>query len=78
MVALALKIDGMGCEACQLHVNSILATSGGVVSGGVIDLEAGLANIMVARSWNFDLEGMSRRLSSAGYDSELLVVGDES
>lgn len=78
VVALALKIDGMGCEACQLHVNSILATSGGVVSGGVIDLEAGLANIMVARSWNFDLEGMSRRLSSAGYDSELLVVGDES
>ena len=64
----SFTIDGMGCEACLAHVNSILATSSGVVSGRVENLKSGAANLLVAKDWKFDVEDISSRLSIAGFE----------
>jgi copper chaperone CopZ len=66
--ALRFKVEGMGCEACLAHVNSILATAGGVVSGSVADLDEGVAELLVAKEWAFDATDLARRLSTAGFE----------
>jgi hypothetical protein len=43
---LQLKVNGMGCEACQLHVRTTLEMSAGVLSSRV-DWEGGTAEVWV-------------------------------
>jgi len=62
------RVEGMGCEACLSHVNGLLAHAGGVVSGGVADLDEGVAELLVAKGWHFDAQELGRRLSVAGFE----------
>ena len=39
-----LDIDGMGCEACQLHVRTVIEMSAGVL-GSAVDWKAGRAEL---------------------------------
>ena len=63
---LQLVVDGMGCEACQSHVRTVIERSAGVV-GSEVDFTKGTARLLVADGWGFDLERLSRRLEVEGY-----------
>jgi copper chaperone CopZ len=63
-----LKIDGMGCEACEVHVNSVMARSSGVI-GSRADFKAGFAEVEVADNWGFDMAAVVRELKKDGYDA---------
>jgi len=65
--SIRLKIDGMGCEACQVHVRSVLDRSAGVVSSDV-DFEAGFADLEIADGWGFNLTAIKQRLRRDGYE----------
>jgi len=67
---LRLTIDGMGCEACQWHVRSVLERTAGVASADV-DFAAGVANLRVSDGWGFNLTRLTLVLREGGYD----VVG---
>ena len=43
-----LQLEGMGCEACQLHVQRVLEGSGGVVSA-TVDYKSGKASVVWRR-----------------------------
>jgi len=43
-----VKVDGMGCEACQLHVQGLMERTGGVVSSNV-DFNSGEAELQLPR-----------------------------
>lgn len=72
---LKLKVDGMGCEACQTHVKGVLDQWGGVVESAV-NFETGTAEVRVARQWAegkpgaFDLKAVAKRLEEDGYYME--------
>ena len=63
---LHLVVDGMGCEACQSHVRTVIDRSAGVV-GSEVDFTKGTARLVVADAWGFDLERLSQRLEIEGY-----------
>ena len=63
----ALQLDGMGCEACQLHVQRVLEASSGVVAAEV-DYTTGRAQVTVADGWGFNLTRASEILSEDGYE----------
>lgn len=65
-----VKVDGMGCEACQLHVQGLMERTGGVVSSSV-DFKAGEAELSVAKDWSFDFQEMAQRLEREGYSARL-------
>lgn len=67
---LNLKVDGMGCEACQMHVQGIIDRQGGVVASNV-DWSSGQARITVNKGWNFDLPSIVRLLEKDGYSAKL-------
>eukprot|EP00931_Biecheleriopsis_adriatica_P063448 TRINITY_DN38429_c0_g1_i1.p1 TRINITY_DN38429_c0_g1~~TRINITY_DN38429_c0_g1_i1.p1 ORF type:complete len:479 (-),score=107.12 TRINITY_DN38429_c0_g1_i1:48-1484(-) len=69
---LKVKVDGMGCEACQVHVQSVMDRMGGVVSSHV-DFASGQAELVVNRGWNFDMSELSRRLEADGYSASPLT-----
>merc|ERR1719327_1281965 len=69
---LKLQVDGMGCEACQLHVRGVIERSGGVI-GSAVDFKKGTAEILVAKGWSFDAHALSARLEEDGYS---LVLPD--
>lgn len=69
---LTLRLDGMGCEACQLHVRTVLERSAGVVSSEV-DFEKGLARVLIADDWGWNLTAVGERLSHDGYE----ILGSE-
>mmetsp|Transcript_5856 Transcript_5856/g.13558 ORF Transcript_5856/g.13558 Transcript_5856/m.13558 type:complete len:465 (-) Transcript_5856:75-1469(-) len=61
-----LDVDGMGCEACQTHVKSVLERSSGVISA-TVDFKTGKAEVVVARDWSFDATQVSRNLEVDGF-----------
>jgi len=65
-----VKVDGMGCEACQLHVQGLMERTGGVVSSSV-DFKTGEAELSVAKDWSFDFQEIARRLEREGYSAQL-------
>jgi len=65
-----VKVDGMGCEACQAHVQGVMGRSGGVVSSHV-DWQTGHAEIVVNKEWAFDFAKMATRLQDDGYEAKL-------
>jgi len=69
---LKVKVDGMGCEACQVHVQSVMDRMDGVVSSHV-DFATGQAEIVINRDWNFDMTELNRRLDADGYGASPLT-----
>merc|ERR1740130_1567534 len=61
-----ISMDGMGCEACQMHVQKLLERSSGVVSAQV-DFETGTAAVVVAEGWGFDMPSTQQKLEADGY-----------
>ena len=61
------SVAGMGCEACQSHVRTVIDRSAGVV-GSDVDFTKGTARLVVADGWGFDLQRLSARLATEGYD----------
>ena len=52
---LHLKLDGMGCEACQLHVKGLLERSDGVIAS-TVDFEAGESHgLTAAKPYGYSL-----------------------
>ena len=64
---LRLHVNGMGCEACQLHVRTTLEMASGVIWSRV-DWGAGTAEVLFNRAWGFNLTDVSNRLAVDGYD----------
>lgn len=69
---LRLKVDGMGCEACELHVRGLLDKSSGVI-GSRADFKAGYAELEIAENWGFDMAAVLDKLKQDGYESMLEV-----
>lgn len=65
-----LKIEGMGCEACETMVRSIIETGGGVFSTQV-NYETGSAAITVADGWGFSPHMIQQRLREHGYELQI-------
>ena len=70
--SIRLNIDGMGCEACQWHVRSVLERTAGVVSSDV-DFNRGIAKVVVAEGWGFNITQLALILKQDGYE----IVGSE-
>jgi len=72
---LKLKVDGMGCEACQTHVKSVIDQWGGVVESEV-NFETGTAEVRIAKDWakgqpgTFDMAAVAKKLEVDGYFME--------
>lgn len=67
---LQVSVDGMGCEACQTHVQGLMDRAGGVI-GSRVDFKAGRAELVVNRDWAFDFQALARRLEEDGYTATL-------
>jgi len=63
-----LSIAGMGCEACQLHVRSMLEMTPGVL-GSSVDWASGTADIWVNPAWGFNLTSVVEALATDGYEA---------
>jgi len=61
-----ITVDGMGCEACQVHVQKLLEKSSGVV-GARADFETGLVQLHVANDWGFNMNSTRKLLADDGY-----------
>jgi len=68
---LRLKVDGMGCEACEAHVRGVLDKASGVIGSRGIDWKGGFAEVEVAENWGFDLGEINRNLKEDGYTAAL-------
>ena len=73
---LNLRVDGMGCEACQKHVKGVIDQWSGVIESAV-DFKAGTAHVHVAKEWvggkgGFGLEGLKKHLEIDGYNIDEL------
>lgn len=65
---LKLQLNGMGCEACQLHVKGVLERADGVIAASV-DFEHGTAAVLLASGWgNFNLTSLGAKLAYDGYE----------
>jgi len=67
-----LKVDGMGCEACEAHVRGVLDRSSGVISSRA-DFKGGFAEVEVAENWGFDIANFESALKADGYEAALDV-----
>eukprot|EP00933_Yihiella_yeosuensis_P079869 TRINITY_DN9328_c0_g2_i1.p1 TRINITY_DN9328_c0_g2~~TRINITY_DN9328_c0_g2_i1.p1 ORF type:complete len:468 (+),score=79.74 TRINITY_DN9328_c0_g2_i1:83-1486(+) len=67
-----LKIDGMGCEACEAHVRNVVDRSSGVI-GSRADFKGGFAEIEVAKDWGFNLTKIVEQLKEDGYEASMPV-----
>lgn len=67
---LELTIDGMGCEACELHVRGVLEAAAGVINTAV-SFEAGTAALIVGNGLRFNLTGIIEQLATDGYIASL-------
>jgi copper chaperone CopZ len=67
---LKLKVDGMGCEACEMHVRSVMDRSSGVISSRA-DFKRGYAEVEIAENWGFDMDSVFQRLKADGYEAGL-------
>jgi len=68
---LKLQVDGMGCEACEVHVRGVMDRSSGVISSRA-DFQKGFAELEVAADWGFDLPSVLRNLKDDGYEAQLV------
>lgn len=64
---LALRLEGMGCEACGARVRTLLERSAGVI-GADVRFEDGTATVRVADAFGFNYTEVSRLLSYEGYE----------
>lgn len=71
-----LKVDGMGCEACEAHVRSVLDRSSGVISSRA-DFKGGFAEVEVAENWGFDIKNFQSALKDDGYEAALDIKKPE-
>jgi len=69
---LKLKVDGMGCEACEAHIRNVFDRSSGVI-GSRADFKSGTAEVEIAEDWNFDITQTLRKLKEDGYEVEVAV-----
>ena len=67
-----LRVEGMGCEACESHVRAVIERSSGVVSSRV-DFTVGEARLLVSDRWGFDADGLRSRLREDGYDASVVA-----
>jgi len=68
---LRLKVDGMGCEACEAHVRGVMDRASGVVSS-YVDFQKGSAEMEVAENWSFNISSVLQKLANDGYDAQLV------
>lgn len=61
-----IDISGMGCEACEAHVRSVLQRASGVISGRA-DFQRGVAEVEIAPDWGFNLTDVLGKLEADGY-----------
>merc|ERR1719221_692857 len=66
-VRLSLRVDGMGCEACQLAVQGAMQRTSGVLAAAA-DFEAGTATVLVNEQWGFELAELTQRVAEAGFE----------
>merc|ERR1711871_216576 len=71
---ITVRVNGMGCEACQLHVRTQLEMSSGVLSSDV-DWRASKANLWINKDWGFNLTALASKLALDGYEIQLLLNG---
>ena len=64
---LEFRVDGMGCEACQTHVQSMVTFTSGVLQSHV-DLATGQLSVLIAKDWKFDATELGTRLAKAGFE----------
>jgi len=64
----ALNVTGMGCEACQRHVQGILTDSGALAAQ--VDWKTGVAYAVVGPEWA--LENVADKLALDGYEAETM------
>ena len=69
---LDLAVDGMGCEACESHVRSVIERSAGVVDSQV-DFTAGSARLLVSQRWGYDHAALVAKLARDGYEIKEVV-----
>lgn len=69
---LKLKVDGMGCEACESHIRNVFDRSSGVI-GSRADFKSGTAEVEIAEDWNFDITKALSKLKEDGYIAEVAV-----
>lgn len=68
-VLVRVPISGMGCEACQHAVASVLATSSGVLDARVRGTDdEGIAEIHLNPKWGFNLSEVARKIVDAGFE----------
>ena len=65
-IVLNFNVPNMGCEACESNVQRIIGRQNGVIESAV-DFDAGLAQIVVAKDWSFDVGLLEKQLTNAGY-----------
>lgn len=67
---LVLNVDGMGCEACSMKVKGLLDHANGVL-GSHVDFKTGTAELLVNKDWAFNVNDVSKQLTSKGYGVSL-------
>lgn len=72
---LRLDVSGMGCEACEAHVRGLLERSSGVIAGRA-DFEKGIAEVEIAKDWEFNLTHVLFKLAEDGYTATSLGVSE--
>lgn len=66
---LQLSVKGMGCEACQLHVQGLMNNVAGVM-GSQVDWTTGKAELIVNEE-SFDFASLNRLLEDDGYSASV-------
>ena len=74
-ISVPILVSGMGCEACQAHVSSVLHGAAGIV-GATVDFEKGTAMLSVAKGWAYNLTEISAKLEAGGYSVTEIQVSE--
>ena len=66
----SLRVDGMGCEACQVAVTHALQSTSGVLAASA-DFQAGTATLLVHPEWGFDIGTVIKAVEAAGFELDV-------
>ena len=66
-----MNIEGMGCEACQSHVQATIEAAPGVVAAKVA-FATGAATVRIADGSAFDAGKLLARLEEKGYRTSII------
>ena len=66
----SLKVDGMGCEACQLAVTTAMQATSGVLAAAA-DFELGTATLLVHPDWGFEMGTLAKAVEAAGFELDM-------